>query len=562
MTVTTEGERRFDIVIVGGTPGGIAAALSAGRAGRKVLLIESHRHIGGMSASGLGKSDVEKRHLIGGLFREFTDRVRRRYLDRFGEQSRDFALCRDGYYFEPSVAEAVFDEMLEECSNISVLTQHRLVRADVRQNVLTRIEIEDCSEKWRKHHPGRSGIRQNSLLDNSSGTSGEVHFGIAAGVFIDATYEGDLLAAAGAEFRLGRESRAEFNEPHAGHIYFDYQAARILPGSTGEGDELLPAYTYRLCLTTDPDNAYVLTEPPSGYDRNNYVGYFDDLAASRLSGPKIVKPGRGYNPAHFDTMVRALSVSEIPNQKTDVNINPRPLGFPFAEENAGYVNGDEVTRQQICERHRELTLGLLWFLQNDRDIPSAHRDIARQYHLPLDEFTDNGHFPFQLYVREARRLVGEYTLTEHDMIMDASRSQPDTVAIGEFPIDSFPCRKRQPGDTVVLEGYLGMLDSVTRPYEIPYRIMIPKSIDGLIVPIAASTTHVAFSSIRMEPTWMSLGQAAGTASHLALAQGCQPRQVAMETLRETLKEQGQVVPFSNYELLGSISVNQTVIANQ
>jgi len=527
-------DTQFDVVVLGGTPGGIAAALSAGRAGRKVLLIESHRHIGGMSTSGLGKSDVEKRHLIGGLFREFTDRVRRRYLDRFGESSPDFALCRDGYYFEPSVAEVVFDELLGECANISVLTQHRLVRADVRQNVLTRIEIEDCSESWRKL----------PACDDSEPQAGSLrHFWCSAGVFIDATYEGDLLAAAGADFRLGRESRDEFNEPHAGHIYFDYQTARILPGSTGEGDARLPAYTYRLCLTTDPDNANVLTEPPSGYDRDNYVGYFDDLAAGRLSGPKVVKPGRGYNPAHFDTMVRALSVSEIPNHKTDVNINPRPLGFPFPEENVGYVNGDEATRQGICKRHRELTLGLLWFLQNDDDIPSAHRDIARQYHLPLDEFTDNGHFPFQLYVREARRLKGEYTLTEHDMTTDAAtaRARPDVIAIGEFPIDSFPCRKRQPDDNVVLEGYLGMLDSVTRPYGIPYGIMLPESIDGLLVPVAASTTHVAYSSIRMEPTWMCLGQTAGTASHLALAQGCQPRQVPIGELRESLKQQGQVL---------------------
>ena len=521
----TAADTQFDVVVVGGTPGGIAAALSAGRAGRKVLLIESHRHIGGMSASGLGKSDVEKRHLIGGLFREFTDRVRRRYLDRFGERSPDFALCRDGYYFEPSVAEAVFDEMLGDCASVFVLTQHRLVRADVRQNVLTRIEIEDCSDESR---PQAGSVR---------------HFWCSAGVFIDATYEGDLLAAAGAEFRLGRESRAEFNEPHAGHIYFDYQAARILPGSTGECDELLPAYTYRLCLTTDPENAYVLTEPPRGYDRGNYVAYFDDLAAGRLSGPKTMKPGRGYNPAHFDTMVRALSVSEIPNHKTDVNINPRPLGFPFPEENVGYVNGDEATRQGICKRHRELTLGLLWFLQNDDDIPSAHRDIARQYHLPLDEFTDNGHFPFQLYVREARRLKGEYTLAEHDMTAksDARSGHADTIAIGEFPIDSFPCRKRHPGDSIVLEGYLGMLDSVTQPYEIPYRIMIPQLIDGLIVPVAASTTHVAYSSIRMEPTWMALGQAAGTAAHLALADRVQPRSVSVDSLRRKLLADGQVL---------------------
>ncbi|MFT5327695.1 MAG: hypothetical protein ACI8P0_005587, partial [Planctomycetaceae bacterium] len=367
----------------------------------------------------------------------------------------------------------------------------------------------------------------------------------SAGVFIDATYEGDLLAAAGAEFRLGREAREEFNEPHAGVIYFDYQNGEFLPGTTGERDRRLPAYTYRLCLTTDAANAHVLTEPPPDYNRETYIGYFDDLAAGRLSGPKHLKPGRGYNVAHFDTMFRELSVTEIPNQKTDVNINPRPLGFPFSEENGGYVAGDDVTRQQICQRHRNLTLGLLWFLQNDAEIPEPHHAIARQYHLPLDEFTDNGHFPFQLYVREGRRLVGEYTLTEHDITGDGTKHSPrhpeDVVAIGEFPIDSFPCRKRQPGDTIVLEGYLGMLDSITHPYRIPYRIMIPKSVDGLIVPVAASTTHVAYSSIRMEPTWMALGQAAGVAAHLAMQHAVQPRAVPLRQLQSLLKDQGQVL---------------------
>jgi len=547
-------ERQFDVVVVGGTPGGVAAALSAGRADRKVLLIESNRHIGGMSASGLGKSDVENRHLIGGLFREFTDRVRRHYLDRYGEDSRDFELCRDGYCFEPSVAEAVFSQMLEECPQVTVLTQHRLVQAEVSGNVLTRIEIADCSEHEPTALAAGLGLRNvpvtrprlapSAQRDDAGPQAGSVrHFWCSAGVFIDATYEGDLLAAAGAEYRLGRESRDEFDEPHAGVVYFDYQTGEFLPGTTGERDSRLPAYTYRLCLTTDPGNAHVLTEPPSNYRRENYTGYFDDLASGRLSGPKHVKLGRGYHSAHFDTMVRALSVTEIPNQKTDVNINPRPLGFPFPEENAGYVEGDDATRQRICERHRNLTLGLLWFLQNDDEIPEAHRVIAQQYHLPRDEFTDNDHFPFQLYVRESRRLVGEYTLTEHDMTSRAGEpsDHADTIAVGEFPIDSFPCRKRQPGNTVVLEGYLGMLDSITRPYGIPYRILIPKSIDGLIVPVAASTTHVAYSSIRMEPTWMALGQAAGTAAHLALQLDAEPRAVPVRQLQSMLKDQGQVL---------------------
>ena len=362
-------------------------------------------------------------------------------------------------------------------------------------------------------------------------------------MFIDATYEGDLYAAAGAAYRLGRESRAEFDEPHAGVVYFDYEEKKFLPGTTGQGDDRLPAYTYRLCLTTDPANAAPLVTPPHGYDRANFLGYFDDLKAGRLSGPKVPKPGRGYNPAHFDTLVRALSVTDIPNHKTDVNINPRPLGFPFGEENTGYIEGDHATRRRICERHKNLPLGLLWFLQNDLEVPEAHRKIAHQLNLPLDEFIDNGHFPFQLYVREGRLFKGLYTLTEHDITGTGSdravRHQPDSIACGEFPIDSFPVRKGQPGDTRVLEGYLGMLDHITRPYEIPYRVMIPEKVDGVIVPVAASTTHVAFSSIRMEPTWMALGQAAGVAAHLAIEHGVQPRDVPIDELQKTLAHQGQ-----------------------
>ena len=182
---------------------------------------------------------------------------------------------------------------------------------------------------------------------------------------------------------------------------------------------------------------------------------------------------RGYNPAHFDTLMRALSATDIPNRKTDVNINPRPLAFPFPEENEGYTRATMRPRRRICLRHRDLSLGLLWFLQNDAQGPVAHREIARGYHLPLDEFTDNEHFPFQLYVREGRRLVGEYTLTEHDMTT-GRRRHADAIAVGEFPIAASRAASASRATRHVLEGYLGMLDRLTRPYEIPYRIMIPR----------------------------------------------------------------------------------------
>lgn len=514
----------FDVVVYGGTPGGIAAALSAARMGRSVALVEYHDHVGGMATSGLGKSDVEDRSMIGGLFKEFVARVHTHYVKTYGADSENVKLCHEGYYYEPSVAEVVFEAMLGEHKNVTVMKGWRLKSARVTDNQVRSIDVTN---------------RRSAETQTINGR-----------VFIDATYEGDLYAAAGAKYRLGREARAEHNEPHAGVVYFDYQNRTFLDGTTGAADERLPAYTYRLCLTTDPKNAQPLTRPPAGYDRQLYVGYFDDLKAGRLAGPKVFKPGRGYNPAHFDTLVRALSVTDIPNGKTDVNINPRPLGFPFCEENRGYVEGDEQARERICERHRQLVLGLLWFLQHDEEVPAEHRRLANQYHLPKDEFTDNGHFPFQLYVREGRRLVGAYTLIEHDITGDGTDRTPrrhvDSIAVGEFPIDSFPCRKRQPGDTLVLEGYLGMLDYITRPYEIPYRIMIPKTIDGLIVPVAASTTHVAFSSIRMEPTWMALGQAAGVAAHLAIEHDTAPRRIPLAELQRTLIRQGQVLKHTSY----------------
>ncbi len=506
-----------DIVVYGGTPGGIATAISAARQGRRVTLVEYQDHIGGMTTSGLGKSDIENRAMIGGLFKEFITGVYDHYLATYGPDHESTKLCNQGYYAEPSVAEKVLEAMLAKETKITVLKGWRLKSTQVQDSRLTKIEIVS---------------RRDAAAE-----------ALSAQVFVDATYEGDLYAAAGAEFRLGRESRQEFDEPHAGVVYFDYQTHEFLPGSTGAADARLPAYTYRLCLTKDPANARPMTEPPAGYDRTAYLGYFDDLKAGRLAGPKVFKPGRGYNPAHFDTLVRALSVTDIPGGKTDVNINPRPLGFPFPEENQGYIEGDDATRRRICEKHRSLTLGLLWFLQNDPEVPEAHRRLANEMHLTKDEFSDNGGFPWQLYVREGRRLIGEYTLTEHDITGKGQepKHHADSIAVGEFPIDSFPASKRQPGDTIVLEGYLGMLDYITRPYEIPYRILIPKTVDGLIVPVAASTTHVAFSSIRMEPTWMALGQAAGMAAHLAIDHQVPLRKVPVSELQARLVGQGQVI---------------------
>ncbi|MCC6585497.1 MAG: FAD-dependent oxidoreductase [Bryobacterales bacterium] len=511
----------FDVVVYGGTPGGIAASIAAARMGHTVALVEYQKHFGGMTASGLGKSDIENREAIGGLFREFTKRVHADYVKRYGPAHSNVKLCRGGYYYEPSAAERVFNEMLAGESRIRLFPNYRLKDAI------------------------KSGTRVTGLRASDRATGAEAEF--TARVLIDASYEGDLAAASGVAYRTGRESRAETNELHAGVVYQDYETRSFLPGTTGEGDKRLQAYTYRLCLTTDPANQYVIKDPPPGYDRREYLGYLDDVKAGRMGPPREMKDGRGYFAPTFNTAVRALSIAELPNSKTDVNMNPRPLGFPFAEVNYDYADASWEERERIAGRIRNLTLGLLYFLQNDSEIPAEHRALARKYHLAKDEFSDNQHFPWQLYIREARRVVGEYTLSEHDLIatpaLTRARIHADSIAAGEFPIDSFPVRKREKGHDTALEGYILMLDRFTQPYQIPYRVIVPKVIDGLLVPVAASATHVAFSTIRMEPTWMALGQAAGTAAHLAIRANKPVRAIDTNVLQHQLLKQGQVLTY-------------------
>jgi hypothetical protein len=476
-----------------------------------------------MATNGLGKSDIEDKSIIGGLFKEFTSKVYSYYKNKYEEGSIDLALCRQGYYYEPKVANKVFWDMLQAEPLIQVLT-------DTHLNMI---------------------LRENHRIvgvELSIGSKNELRVYYSK-ILVDSSYEGDLLAMAGARYRLGREGRKEFNEPHAGVIYYNYQDGIILPDSTHEEDDSVQAYTYRFCLSKKKENQYRLVSPPQNYDRKLYLPYFDDLKHGRLSAPKVFHEGWGYYPEHFDTLLRALSVTDLSNGMVDANINPRPLAFPFAELNRGYITGTRATRDHLAERHKEVALGLLWFLQNEKEISPEQRYMANQYHLPLDEFENNNHFPYQLYIREGRRLVGEYTLTEHDVAVTPDvpgfYHHQDTIAMGEFPIDSFPVTKRISADRTVLEGYLGMLAHLTRPYEIPYRCLIPEQVDGIIVSVAISATHVGFSSIRMEPTWMAIGQAAGVAAHVSIQDHVNPRAVDVKKVRDILMSQGQILQSPN-----------------
>ncbi len=508
-----------DVLVVGATPAGIMAAIAAARLVCEVDLVEYHGHVGGMSTSGLGKSDIENKDAIAGLFKEFTNNVYQYYVDKYGAGSVNVAKCKKGYYYEPSVAEHIFNKMIEAETRIRVWLNHRIEKVGVYDD----------------------SVESVVFLNRLDGT----HLVLKSKIVVDATYEGDVYALAGAAYSLGREGRDEFNEDHAGQLFFDYQEKVILEGSTGKGDDGLPAYTYRLCLTDEPENSFVLKDPPDGYDRGRYLGYFEDLKEGRLSGPKVIPEGHGYYAAHFDTLMRAFSFAEIPNGKYDVNVNPRPLAFPFPEENNDYVEADWEQRERVFKHHRNLVLGLLYFVQNDAEVPQSHRELARQYHLAKDEFVDNDHFPWQLYVREARRLKGKYVLTENDAkkMTDGKRNTvfADSVIAGEFPIDSFPVGKQPSPDRKVLEGYIGLLP--ISPYQIPYRMLIPEKIKGLIVPVAASTTHVAYSTVRMEPLWMGLGQVAGTAANLAIQRGCDIGDIPIAVLQNDLLSYNQILTY-------------------
>jgi len=514
--------KKFDVVVYGATPGGLGAAIAAARLGRQVAVVEYHNHIGGMAASGLGKSDIETREAIGGLFREFVTKVREHYVENYGPNSANVRLARDGYYYEPSVAEKLMREMLR--------------REGERITFLPRRQLESVR---------KAGDRVVAMTVKNRDTLGLEEY--QGGVFIDGTYEGDLAAAAGARYRLGRESKSEFNEKHAGVIYQDHDTREFLPGSTGEGDYRIPAYTFRLCLTTDPANAYVLSAPPPDYKRERYLGYLDDWREGRMGMPANYKDGRGMFKPLMGTAVRALSVAELPNAKTDVNMFPKALGFPFSEENQRYPEANWEERERITAHLRNVTLGLLYFLQNDAAIPEEHRRLARGFNLSKDEFVAENHFPWQLYIREARRIAGLYTLSENDVTLAPGKTRApihaDSIASGEFPIDSFPTRKREPAQDKVLEGYIYMLDDYTQPYQIPYRILVPEKVDGLLVPVAASTTHVAFSTIRLEPTWMAMGEAAGVAAHLSLQKDILPRAVDVQAVQKILAGNGQVLTY-------------------
>ena len=529
---------RAEVVVFGATPGGIAAAVSAARAGRKVLLLEPGSWVGGMMSGGLSNTDTGQRgaEVISGLAGEFFRRA------RAIEQTRGACLepCASSFLFEPQVATQVFESMLREAG---VTVERAVHLRDVEKN----------------------GTAITRLLTSR----GDVR----ADVFIDASYEGDLMKRAAVPFRMGREPRQMAGASDAAALAAQEDDAGVqrrqlplnvhidpyrVPGDAssgtiafveprpdpmpdvGDGDSRVTAYTYRLCVTDDPTNRILFTRPerytPSDYELHARVAATvpaDVDIARNMFNPARVARSRDKNFFKYD-LNSSLTLS------TDLTGD----GL-----NQGYVDQSQARREQIQRIYRDYIQGWFYAMQTEPRLKVLHARVS-QFGYCADEFTDNGGFPHQFYVRVARRMVGDYVMNENDVMQNGRRPKiSDPVALGSYSLAAHHHRylaapvewpNGQRKDAVMLEGLLIGRIPNDAPYPISYRALTPRETDArnLLNPVTLSATHVAYSSIRMEPTFMMLGEAAGIAASLSVESKSSVQAVSYAALRSRLVKAG------------------------
>jgi len=513
--------KSYDCVIVGGTGGGVACAVRAAREGCTVLLIQHNGHIGGMMTNGLMQWDA----LYGGprspLFTELLGNIEEHYIATFGRDSAVHQAIRYTHehypigWAEPHVAEREFNRLVAGEKNITLLLDHYPTAVERAGALIKSVRLQARSK------PQAPARNARSIL-------------VRGATFVDATYEGDLFALAKVPYRAGREARAEYDEPHAGKVFVNIDHSRPLSvaqqglnirtygGRLGSVDAKSPftadgavqAYNYRFCVTSDPANRLPIPKP-AGYRREEYVDY-----------------GRKYIGAHPD---------RCPNRKSHVNSPILP------GENHDYPEADWTEREKIIRRHLDFGLGLMWFLQNDESVPLKKREGFRIWGLPKDEFTDNNHIPYEMYVREARRIVGRHVFTEHDGMLTKHFARtpvhPDSIAVTDWYMDSHACTTdSRPG--YKYDGKL-ILTEESRPSQIPYRSLLPRGVDNLLVPVCLSATHIAWGAIRLEPVLMQTGEAAGLAAALAKERKTTPAGLDADSLVKALVERRQLVSFFN-----------------
>ena len=517
-----------DIIIYGGTSAAIIAAVEVVKSGKSVLIVSPEQHLGGLTSGGLGFTDTGNKAVIGGLSREFYHRVWLHYKDDAAwnwQNQSDFGnkgqgtVAMDGEFrtmwlFEPHVAENVFENFVKE-NNIKVLRG-----------------------EWLDRKMGV--VKKKGNIISFSTLSGKVFKGK---MFIDATYEGDLMAAAGINFHVGREGNAKYNETfngvqtgvfqHDHHFKSNISPYKIKddpssgllpyisaepPGDFGAADKKIQAYCFRMCMTNHPENSVPFPKPDN-YDASKY-----ELLLREFN------TGRNDWFSKFDV---------LPNKKTDTN-NHGAFSSDFIGMNYDYPEADYQRRAEIIKQHYDYQAGLLWFVANDPRVPDAIRTKMASYGLAKDEFKDNNHWPHQIYVRESRRMIGDYITTEHDVMQRIET--PESIGMGSYHIDSHNTQRYVTSEGYVQnEGDIGV--KPPGPYRISYGSIIPKKEEctNLFVPVCVSSSHIAYGSIRMEPVFMILGQSAAVAACLAIDEKCAIQDVSYNQLKKLLENKNQIL---------------------
>ena len=540
---------KTDVVIYGGTSAAMSSAVQVKRMGKSVVVVSPDIHLGGLSSSGLGWTDSGKKQAIGGIAREFYHRVWRHYQgaeawtwqknEDYGNRGQG-APAIDGdrrtmWIFEPKVAEMIFESWVKDN------------------------QIEVARDEWLDREKGVD-IKNGKILSITT-LSGKKYEGR---VFIDCTYEGDLMATAGVSYFVGREANSVYGEslngvqiknslshqfsgmidpfvkegdPSSGLLA---RVSENIPGEDGSGDDKMQAYNFRVCLT--------------------------QVDANRLPFPK---PER-YDPSQYELLLRTLQVGSrhvfgkfdpIPNAKTDTNNHG-----PFSTDNIGmnyeYPDGSYEIRKSIVAEHEQYQKGYFYFLSNDPRVPVEVRERMNQWGLAKDEFIDNGHWPYQIYVREARRMVGDFVMTEMHLRGQKEISQP--VGMGSYNMDSHNVQryvaKDEQGRAYVLnEGDIQV--NPGGPYQLSYRSIVPKrkECSNLVVPVCISSSHIAFGSIRMEPVFMILGQSAATAAVLSINEGVDVQVLDYNLLEGKLRSDGQVLELQESDIISSgVGIDPTI----
>ena len=526
-----------DVIVYGGTPSAIISAVETAKSGKSVIVVSPDKHLGGMAASGLGYSDTGNKNTIGGLARDFYHRAFLHYQEdaswkwqkksEFGNRGQVTSDTDTGskamdtesasmWIFEPHVAEGIFENYVNE-NKIRVLRNECLNRET-------------------------GVVKQSGKILSIKTLSGKI---FKAKVFIDATYEGDLMAAAKVSFHVGREANTQYNESYNGvhfgdTVHFNHFKQKVdpykIPGNpksglllgissdklqtNGTADHKIQAYCYRVCMSENPKNMTPFPKPES------------------------------YHPERYELLLRLFAVAgtdwfnyydRIPNRKTDTN-NHGPFSSDYIGVNYEYPNASYAQRKAIVKDHENYQKGLLYFASHDPRVPQELRDRLQKIGLAKDEFVDNGNWPYQPYIREARRMVGEFVMTDNHVLGKLPVPQP--VAFGSYWLDTHNSQR-----IVTSEGYVqnegDQGHPVPKPYPISYKSLTPKKSEctNLLVPVCVSATHIAYGSIRMEPVFMMLGQAAGQAACLAIDQKSAVQDIDYNALKSRLQQKGAVLEF-------------------